>query len=235
MNTNDIDDRFLLLSALGVILLFVYAFLPVSAIPVTDGPATDIGSNNATLFMTGASTTCWFQYGMLPGNNMTWKSPNQTPSGGLCNYTIKGSPITPVTIFYYRACDVTGCGSDDSFTTAAVTAIPTSTYGSTFQNLSDNNFDITLIGASTMAPYMWVVPTLEGLVWALLFTGLLVGMWLRGRNLGYIAIFGVIISVMFLTGASYGLGIPVDSVFTDIGQGIMYATVAGVILALIKK
>ena len=225
------------LSIWCVVVAAIILCLPLgSALPFTDSPATDIGSNNATLFMTGASTTCWFQYGMLPGNNMTWKSPNQTPSGGLCNYTIKGSPITPLTVYYYRACDVTGCGSDDSFTTAAVTPIPTSTFGSIFQNLSDNNFDITLIGAATIQPFYWAAPTMPSLIWALLFMGLLIGMWLRGRDLGYVAIFGIIISVLFIgTTSSYGLGIVVDPVFTDIGQGIVYATIAGVILAIIKK
>jgi hypothetical protein len=59
-------------------------------------------------------------------------------------------------------------------------------------------------------------------------------MWLRGRDLGYIAIFGVILSVIFV-GGTYGLGIELDPVFFAMGQGIFYATIAGIILSIIKK
>lgn len=220
----------------AAVMLGLLLIATVSAVPVTGALAKDIGSNNATLYMTGAATTCWFQYGMQTGENMTWKSPNQTPSGGLCNYTIYGSPITPVTIFYFRACDTTGCGASSSFTTSAVTVIPTSTYGSIFDNLTESNFDITRIGMSTIQPLYWVVPSMPSLIWALLFMGLFIGMWLRGRDLGYVALIGIIVSVAFMgTTSSYGLGIVVDPVFSDMGQGIVYATVAGIILAIIKK
>lgn len=216
-----------------VILLIIALIIGgVGALPTT-GLVQDVGSNNFTMYMNGASTTCWFRYGENP-QYLTWKTPNQTPSGGLCNYTARGSPITPVTLYYWRACDVTGCGSTEAFDTIAVTPIPTTTYGSIFQNLTDNNFDVTLIGAATIQPLYWLVPTMPSLIWALLLTGLLVGMWLRGRDLGYVSIFGVVISLAFF-GSTYGLGIVVDPVFVALGQGILYATVAGIVLSIIKR
>jgi hypothetical protein len=216
-------------------LLFVaFVVMPhIAALPTT-GAVTLVGSNNATVFMSGASTTCWFQWGIQTGNNMTWKTPNQTPSGGLCNTTIRGSPIFESQKWYYRACDITGCSSDGTFTTTDVTTIPQPTYGATFENLTDNSFDIMLIGGATMAPFYWVIPTFPGLIWAMLFTGLLIGLWLRGRDLTYVAIIGFILSVGFLGGA-YGLGIELDPVFVALGQGIFYAAIAGGILAIIKK
>lgn len=209
--------------------------MPFSSALPTTGAATLVGSNNATVTMTGAATTCWFEWGMLAGDSMTWKTPNNTPAAGVCTYTIRGSPITGSTVWYFRACDATGCGADGTFTTAAVTAIPTSTYGATFENLTDTNFDITLIGAATMAPYMWILPTYHALIWGLVFMFLFVGIWLRGRDMGYIVIFALIIGVILFSSASYGIAVGVPQEFADIGQGIVYAAVAGVILSIIKK
>ena len=204
-----------------------------NAVPTT-GAVTLVGSNNATVFMSGASTTCWFQWGIQNGNNMTWKTPNQTPSGGLCNYTIRGSPISENQKWYYRACDTTGCGADGTFTTTTLTIIPQPTYGDTFQNLTDSSFDITLIGGATMAPFYWVIPTFPGLIWGLLLTGLLIGLWLRGRDLTYLSIVGFILSIGFLGGA-YGLGIELDPLFVALGQGVFYAAITGGLLSVIKK
>lgn len=63
-------------------------------------------------------------------------------------------------------------------------------------------------------------PDIPGLIWGLILTGLLIGLWLRGRDLGYVAIFGFIIAVAFFGGA-YGLGVDVDPVLVGFGQGIL--------------
>lgn len=227
-------DVFQLITTFVIGLLFAGLLVASATAAPTTGAATDVGSNNATVFMSGAATTCWFQWGLQAGSAMTWKTPNQTPNGGLCNYTIRGSPIFGSHLWYYRACDVTGCGADGTFTTTAVTVLPTSTYGEIFQNLTENNFDVTFIGMWTVAPYAWVIPTFPGLIWGLILTGLLIGLWLRGRDLGYVAIFGFIIAVAFFGGA-YGLGVDVDPVLVGFGQGILYAAIAGAVLSIIKK
>lgn len=200
----------------------------------TTGAATLVGSNNVTVAMTGASGTCWFEWGMQTGNNMTWRTPNATPSGGLWNTTIKGSPLIGSTLFYYRACDTSGCGSSSSFTTAAVTPIPTRTYGATFENLTSNNFDVTMLGGSTMIPYTWLVPGFEALIWGLIWMGILIGLWLRGRDLGYLCGLGIIIGVLLFS-PTYGLNIGIPEEFATFGQGILYASIAGVLLSIIKK
>lgn len=196
----------------------------------TTGAATLVGSNNVTVAMSGAATACWFEWGLLPGSGMTWDTPNRTPNGGLCNYTIKGSPLSGNQKFYYRACDVTGCGADAFFTTATVTAIPTPTYGSTFENLTENGFDVTMVGTGVMAPYMWLVPSFEGLVWTLIFSALVIGIWLRSRDAGYTVHPGIYLLVCI-----GGLGLSILPEFAAIGQGIAYASIAGLILSIIKK
>ena len=218
-------------TALFIALLLVAGVC--SALPTT-GAASLIGSNNVTVTMTGAATTCWFQWGIQTGVNMTWRTPNATPVAGICTQTIKGSPLSGNQLFYYRACDVTGCGVSASFTTLPVTAIPTSTYGDTFTNLTENNFDITLIGAATMAPYMWLLPTFPALIWSIIFMFIFIGLWLRGRDMGLIVGMGLILgAVLFFP--TYGLMISMDPVFTAAGQGIMYASFAGIVLVIIKK
>ena len=201
---------------------------------LTTNPATLIGSNNVTLSMAGAATTCWFQWGMLPGAGMTWRTPNQTPVAGACTYRIFGSPLIGNELFYFRACDVTGCDGELTFTTATVTPIPSTTYGNTFVNLTENNFDITFVGGATMQPYMWLVPGFEALIWGLIFMFVFIGMWLRGREIGTITILGFIIGVLLFSPA-YGLDIGIPPEFAAFGQGIAYACVAGFLLSLIKK
>lgn len=206
---------------------------PALALPTT-GASSLVGSNNATVTMTGAATACWFEWGILEGDGMSWRTANKTPAAGVCTDTIKGSPLIGAQKFYYRACDASGCGADSSFTTLPVTPLPTFTYGQIFSNLTESGFDITLIGFATVRPFVWVVPTFPGLIWGLLLTGLLIGLWLRGRDLGYVSIVGFIISIAFF-GGSWGLGIDLDPTFISFGQGIFYATVSGTILSIIKK
>lgn len=222
-----------LVSFLIIAAVLGFAVGTCTAAPTT-GAVTLIGSNNATVTMTGAATTCWFQWGLQPGSAMTWKTPNQTPAAGVCTATIKGSPLFGNQLWYYRACDVTGCGADATFTTLAVTVLPTPTYGAIFQNLTDNGFDIMLIGMFTVAPFMWIVPTMPGLVWALLVMGLLIGVWLRTRALWYVSLLGLTISLGFFS-VAYGLGVDLDWTFVFVGQGILYASFAGLMLSIIKK
>lgn len=218
-----------------IILIALLILMPLASALPTTGAATLVGSNNVTLTMTGAAgTSCRFEWGLNPGPGKAWKTPNQTPAGGVCTATIRGSPLIGHQKFYYRACDSSGCGADAFFTTADVTPMPTTTYGEIFTNLTNNGFDITLIGLFTIAPYVWVIPTFPGLIWGLLLTGLLIGWWLRGRDLGYVAIAGFIMSPLFF-GSAYGLGIPLDPVLVGFGQGVFYAAIAGTILHLIKK
>jgi len=205
----------------------------VTAAPTT-GAASLISSNNATFTMTGAGTVCWFEWGMQTGDDMTWKTTNATPAAGVCTLTVRGSPYIGGEVFYYRACDETGCGASATFTPPKVTPIPTSTYGSTFENLTQNNFDITLIGGATMAPYMWLLPTFQSLIWGLIFMFIFIGLWLRGREIGTVTILGFIVGVLLFS-PTYGLDIGIPQEFAAIGQGIAYSCIAGYVLHLIKK
>jgi hypothetical protein len=213
--------------------LLILAAPHVGALPTT-GAATLVGSNNVTVTSSGAATTCWFEWGMLTDGEESWSTPNQTPVGGVCTKTIKGSPLVGGSVFYYRVCDVTGCGADATFTTAAVTPIPTTTYGAIFDNLTDNQMDITMVSYQATAPYMWLVPGNAVLVWGLLFSFIFMGMWLRGRDVTVPTIVGFLIGSFIFMG-NYGLQLGIPGEIAELGQGIMYAAIAGILLSLIKK
>ena len=108
---------------LFIFISFIILSCSVSAIPTT-GAATMVGNNNASLSATGSSgTDGWFQWGMKTGQ--TWAhTPNVTISGGSFSYTMRGTPLFGSTTYYYKACDQTGCGSQEEFTTAVVTPLP---------------------------------------------------------------------------------------------------------------
>lgn len=215
-----------------LLLIVVILVVPVCAAPTT-GAATLVSSNNATVAMTGAATTCWFEWGSKSGS-LVWDTPNQTPSGGACSYRIHGSPLLGSTTFYYRACDVTGCGAEGSFTTAAVTPIPTTTYGATFDNITESGFDITYAGNAVMAPYLWLVPGYEVFVFGLLFASIYLGIWVRSRDVTVPAIAGILCGG-FIFFADRGLMLGIPGEFSAIGQGLLYAALAGLILSVIKK
>lgn len=219
---------------LAFLILIALLIAPVVALPNTQ-PATLVGTNNATLNGNGAATTCWFIWGTSNLGNETWRTPNQTSSGGVCTYRIHGSPIMGSTVFYFKVCDTTGCSANElSFTTGTVTPIPTVTYGSIFDNLTENAMDLTLVGYQSTFPYQWLVPTFATLIWGLIFAFIFLGMWLRGRDVTVPALVGFITSsFLFLGNQGLNLGIPVE--FTTLAQGLMYASIAGIILALIKK
>lgn len=215
------------------LILCLLAISVVSAVPTTNA-ATMVDSNNATVSMSGAAGECWFIWGQQDKYNETWRTPNSTPIGGVCSYRIKGSPLLGDTKFYYAGCDSTGCGNELYFITLEVTPIPTTTYGAIFDNLTENGMDLTLVGWQSTAPYMWLVPGFKSLVWGVIFMFIFIGLWLRGRDVTVPTIVGFIAgSFLFSSGYGLNLGIPLE--FAGISQGLMYASLAGIILAIIKK
>lgn len=201
----------------------------VSALPTT-GAASLIGSNNVTLTAAGVTTTAWFEYGMTSGA-LIWKSPNDTATGAYSK-RIYGSPLMGGQTFYYRACDVTGCGAELSFTMAVVTPQPQTTFGYIYQNVTESGFNPVLIGANAMAPYMWPVEPANSVVWGLIFLCIFAGLWMRGRDVTIPVILGFIVGFIALNPV-YGIGVPAP--FSGIAQGIVYASLAGIIMALFKK
>lgn len=224
----------------GFVLLSVLFFISsfVSAVPTTTA-ATEIGNNNCTLHGTGATSPAWFYWGQYTGK-LYFKTTNRTPSGGLLNATVSHSPLYGSTTYYFKACDSTGCGSELTFTTLAVTPMPTNTMGQRMQTFMESeNFDVTKIPEVGFDPYSWALPTDPPGFAVMLITGLMLfvifyGQFVRGRNVAVPALVGGI-ALPFVLYGNQGLNLGIPPEMAAIGQGIWYACLAGIIMVVFMK
>lgn len=215
-------------------------FMVLLVTVVTAAPAppaiSAIGSNNATFTSNGAGIV-WFRWGKNP-DIPEWKTPNQTAAGGF-HTTVRGSPYLFSTKYYVKACDITGCSAAVSFVSAATTPIPQSTYGATFVNITETSFDIPTIITNLGKPMTWLLPhgALNGgisVVTSLIVGFYFFGLWIRTRNIRIPTILGIITATMFLS-ANTGFGWGMPDEFSAIAQGLLYASITGLIMSFIKK
>ena len=218
---------------LYIFIALLLLIVPVVAIPTTN-PATMVGNNNFTF--NGAGYTIgddgWFQWSMRSGQ--TWAhTPNETADAdGIITYTLVGSPVYGCTTYFYRACDSTGCGSEETFMTLEVTVLPTTTFGRWAENITANGFDPGNVFWNAMQPYMNVSgPTIfYGLVFGMIF----IGVWLRTRGTAIGTIFGMICVGLFASSAiGLQLGLPPE--FLAVGQAVLYISLAGSVVAFTFK
>lgn len=221
-----------------IALLLVCAFVsllipPASAIPTT-GAATFVGSNNATVSATGGGTEGWFTYGTNPGNEY-WTTPNITiPAGGAFSYRIARSPLTGNTLWYYTACDETGCGSERSFITAVVTPIPKTNLGGFYRNITESGFDIPSMATNIVAPFAWNPNIPLTIIFMLLFSPIFIGIWLRSRTV-LIAMITGFITGSFILYADRGLSLGLPAEIVVLSQAMCYVAFAGVVLYILHR
>ena len=200
----------------------------VFAAPVTLA-ATSVTNNGATLNLQAAAGEAWFLYGQT-SDSLSWRTPNITNT----NYSVYGSPLIGSTLFYFKACDSNGCGSELTFTTSALTPQPQTTFGAGLDNITNSQYDIETIAHESIGGYFWLVPTFPSIVWGLLFFGIYLGLWIRERDMVVPVILGLISgSFVMFNDSGLQLGIPVE--FQALAQGLTYAALAGVILAIMKR
>lgn len=210
-----------------IILLAMLCMVSLASAAPTTSAATSIGNNNFTFQGTGSADPGWFQWGMAAGQSWA-KTPNITPSGGAISYTMRGSPVYGCTSYYYRACDATGCGSEVSFMTTAVTALPVITYGAFAENITENRFDPGNVFWNAMRPYTTV--TGDTVFYGLIFAMVFVGAWLRTRGTAMATQFGMLCSALFVSSAvGLQLGLPPE--FVAVGQAVMYISLASAVMA----
>lgn len=203
----------------------------VSAVPTT-GAATAVGNNNVTMNAVGVTgSSGWFQFGAAP--NVTFaKTKNMTAVGGVMNYTMRGSPLVGNNTYYYKACDGTGCGAQVSFLVAQVTPLPAVTYGVWAQNMTDNNLDAGNFIWNSLQPYMAV--TGQTIFYAIIFSMIFIGIWLRTRQTGTALQLGIICSAL-LVGSATGLQLGMPPEFVAAAQALMYISLAGAVVAFTFK
>ena len=223
------------LGILAVSMLFLVTM--VSGVPNTGVP-TLISSNNVTIPLTGVTgDDCWVLYGMNSGAGYVWSSSNYTAVGGSKDVLIWGAPLTGGTQYYAVGCDVTGCDPNEvTFSTLAITPLPTTTFGAGYVNLSRSHFNILYVPAVvesvySLPDYRFPRTLLYGLLLGLIF----VGLWLRTRSIRLVSSLSLMLGMMLFSNASgLYLGIPLQEQL--LGSVLLAAGFAGWMLSLwVKK
>lgn len=223
---------------ISIMLLSLLLIGIVSAVPNTID-ATNINNNNFTLSCSGAVGDTYFKYGTDINKLGIWTVMN-TPAGGNVASVETGSPIQPLTTYYFVACDSTGCDSSPHiFSTPALTPLPTSTLGSAMTNMTRSRFNMLYLPANIIIPYGWLFPADQQtsaftVVVGMIFMFIYIGLWLRTRSVATGVVIGLITSSFILfTNQGLNLGIPVE--FQAIAQALLYASLGGILLAFLKK
>lgn len=210
----------------------------VTAIPAGTA-VSDVGNNNATFTANGFDAAGgWFQYGMTPTTLNVWTI--EQAGGGAITWTEYGSPLTSSETYYVSGCDITGCDPSPAvFTMLDATPLPDTTFGFLITNATENRFNLLKILPNLMLPYAWLFPQNAvalgiSITVALILFAVYYGLAVRTRGVAIPVIMGVI-GAPYLLYANQGmnLGIPVE--FQGIAQGIFYASLAGIILVILRK
>ena len=216
----------IVLCALGILIT------PVVAIPTT-GAATLVGSNNATLAATGGGVDCWFTYGTNSGNHY-WITPNTTAAAGVFSQRIHSAPLTGNTLWYYAACDETGCDAEQSFFTLPVTPLHQTNMGGFYRNITQSGFNIPNMAANLIGPYVWNTNIPLVIVFLLIFMPVFVGIWLRSRSAIMVMITGFITG-SFILYADRGLQLGIPPEVTQVAQALCYVAFAGAVIYILKR
>lgn len=220
----------------AVLILILLAMIPLAAAVPAGTTVSLIGNNNATFSAAGFTGVGWFEYGMTPTTLVVWTS-NMTL--GLDTWTEIGSPLTSGKTYYVAGCDSTGCDTPVSFTMGDATPLPTTTFGYMITNATQNKFNLLMFASNLLLPFAWLFPasafTLAiSIMAALVFFALYYSLAVRTRGVAIPVMMGVLAAPYLLyTNQGLNLGIPVE--FLAVAQGIFYASLAGIVLIILRK
>ena len=222
-----------MMRGLLVILLLTLSLITqaVTAIPVT-APAMAVGNNNVTWIGTGISGGIgWFQWGQY-SDRVYDQTKNISTSNGTIIYTQKGTPLFPGTQYYFKVCDMTGCGGVQTFTVLTITPLPSTTYGVYAQEVIDSGFDPVVTAVAFIGPFVAV--TGMTIFWGFIIGLIFVGIWLRTRGT-IVATQLWMVFAGFACSAGVGLMIGLPPEFTELAQALFYTSLAGSITAYTFK
>lgn len=215
-----------------VVLCFALAMVASASAQPTTGAATGITSNNANIPITGITDSiAWVEWGQNPGGEC-WITSNYTATAGSVTAQIWGAPVMGGTTYYAVACDDTGCGNEITFTTLPITPLPYTTFGAGYRNLTQSHFNISYIAPALFLAYTNVIP---GTIFFGLFLGIIViGLWRRNRGVRLVSVMFIIISPLIMS-SNIGLMMGVPLIEQAIGQALLAAGIAGILLSFLKK
>ena len=112
--------------------------MPTST-PSGTGPqivsASDMTSNGVNFTVVSIyGDNVWIVYGQN-SNGYTWITQNFTSDGGTATAVLQGSPLFGNTKYYAKACDISGCGNEYTFSTVAITPAPATNFGQGIRNI----------------------------------------------------------------------------------------------------
>lgn len=214
-----------------LLLLMVLAVTTATALPTT-AAVTGITNEQVTFNANGgAAGAAWFEWGSRDGGSYPWRTWNETIGGGAYSDNQWGPPMRCGATYYVRACDTTGCDANDvSFTTSACAGMNATNFGSGMKVVKETGFNITATMGVLFKP--WENQITAPVMWGLLFFFIFAGIWMRGKDIT-IPMFLAIISGGAIWLGTSALGVPPE--FAAIGQGLMYAGIAGVVFAWFSK
>jgi len=217
---------------LGLILaFFIVCTCTISAIPTT-GVATGVTSNGFNSTATGVTgTEVWGRWGDISGSE-NWMTPPVVVTAGTGTVSFLGAPLFGGEIVYFKVCDSTGCGNEQTVTITAITPMPTTTYGQLLKNITNSRFNPIVISESMRSALTVAVPFTMVIGIALFF--FVIGIWMRTKSVRMIAILGILIApFVMLSGQGLYLGIPSMGIL--IVKGLLAAGLAGILFAFMRK
>jgi|WetSurMetagenome_2_1015567.scaffolds.fasta_scaffold10462_3 hypothetical protein len=226
------SNRFIKYVFAAVITLAV-AVLAVTMI-VQGAPTTQdvsgITVNQVTFHASGTGSDGWFEWGAYSGG-YHWTTLNQTYSGSF-EETQLGVPMLTSSTYYVRACDETGCGNEVEWTVPHSNLPNKTAYGAGFIQILRTGFNTSYLLPAMVSPYTETIPGGAPVTWGLLFFFIFAGYWLRPRDIFIPCILAMIAGGSIWLGNS-ALGVPPE--FASIGQGLMYAAIAGIAVSWFSK
>lgn len=205
----------------AILVLVLAVATGASALPTTN-PVVVNSANQVTFSAAGAAGTGWFAWGGFPGGPYYWTTPNQTVSGAFSD-TQYGPPMLTGTTYYVVSCDSTGCGNEVSFFTMNATNSNQTHFGQDVITIQRTGMNVTATTGVLVKPYTQTMTA--PIAWGLLFFFILTGMWLRPRDIFLPCIMAMIVGGVIWFGPT-ALGVPPE--WSSLGQGLMYAAIAGI-------
>jgi hypothetical protein len=218
-----------LIVILAVMLACVF---PAGAVPTTD-PITGLSGNEVTFHGTAdpLGVIGWFQWGGKSNGPYYWSTPNQTVTGGAAYSDYQwGPPLLTCSTYFAVACDNTGCGNEVQFTTPTPRMLNLTSYGSGLLVMMRSGMNVTKTLDVIVKPYTEY--TTAPITYFLLFFFIFVGLWMRPKDTFIPMVMAMISSGVIWGSSAIGMLPPQ---FMDIGQGLLYAAVAGFAFSLFTK
>jgi hypothetical protein len=214
----------------GLILLLLLLAQCAYALPTTQDVAFK-NTSSVLFYATGVTTPSYFKYGTISGQ-YTWLTENQSNASAL-HYTWEhGVPLMSGRTFYFRVCDVTGCGIEKTVVMSTVTVAPTTTFNVLAMNITRSEFNLATIGQNIIEPYTWVTSNPNILFGVLLFF-VFTGLWLRQREVIIPIILGMIASGLLMYQGTNSVGIPPEMFIIVVA--LVTLGLGGVVMGLYKR